>query len=133
MLAAIDGHAKNFSLFLLPQGAYQLTPRYDILSAYPVLGHGRGKLAPERIKLAMSVKGKSRHYIWREIHARHWIETVKRHGITSMNSIIEDLVAQTPAVLEQVRSLLPTGFPPLIAETILDGVRSRARQLKAEL
>src|SRR5438094_688749 len=38
MLAAIDGHAKNFSVFLLPLGAYKLALRYDILSAYPVLG-----------------------------------------------------------------------------------------------
>jgi serine/threonine-protein kinase HipA len=133
MLAAIDGHAKNFSIFLLPKGAYQLTPRYDILSAYPVLGHGRGKLAPERIKMAMSVKGKSRHYVWTEIHARHWIETAKRHGITNMNSIVEDLVAKTPAVIDRVRSLLPTDFPSQIAETILVGLRSRAEQLKAEL
>ncbi|HTI70960.1 MAG TPA: HipA domain-containing protein, partial [Candidatus Limnocylindria bacterium] len=28
LLAAIDGHAKNFSLFLLPGSAYRLTPRY---------------------------------------------------------------------------------------------------------
>jgi serine/threonine-protein kinase HipA len=133
MLAAIDGHAKNFSIYLLPKGAYQLTPRYDILSAYPVLGHGRGKLAPERIKMAMSVKGKSRHYVWTEIHARHWIETAKRHGITNMNSIVEDLVAKTPAVIDRVRSLLPTDFPSQIAETILAGLRSRAEQLKAEL
>jgi len=133
MLAAIDGHAKNFSIFLLPKGAYQLTPRYDILSAYPVLGHGRGKLAPERIKMAMSVKGKSRHYVWTEIHARHWIETAKRHGITNMNSIVEDLVAKTPAVIDRVRSLLPTDFPSQIAETILAGLRCRAEQLKAEL
>jgi len=133
MLAAIDGHAKNFSIFLLPKGAYQLTPRYDILSAYPVLGHGRGKLAPERIKMAMSVKGKSRHYLWTEIHARHWVETAKRHGITNMNSIVEDLVAKTPAVIDRVRSLLPTDFPSQIAETILAGLRSRAEQLKAEL
>ena len=133
MLAAIDGHAKNFSIFLLPKGAYQLTPLYDILSAFPVLGHGRGKLAPERIKMAMSVKGKSRHYVWTEIHARHWIETAKRHGIANMNSIIEDLVAKTPAVIEQVRNLLPADFPSQIAETILDGLCSRAGQLKAEL
>ena len=133
MLAAIDGHAKNFSIYLLPKGAYQLTPRYDILSAYPVLGHGRGKLAPERIKMAMSVKGKSRHYVWTEIHARHWIETAKRHGITNMNSIVEDLVAKTPAVIDRVRSLLPTDFPSQIAETILAGLRCRAEQLKAEL
>ena len=133
LLAAIDGHAKNFSLFLLPKGAYQLTPRYDILSAYPVLGHGRGKLAPERIRMAMSVKGKSRHYGWMEIQARHWLETAKRHGMINMKSIIEDLVAKTPAVIEQVRSRLPAGFPPQVAETILDGVRSRAEQLKVEL
>jgi serine/threonine-protein kinase HipA len=133
MLAAIDGHAKNFSIALLPKGAYQLTPRYDILSAYPVLGHGRGKLAPERIKMAMSVKGRNRHYEWLEIHARHWIETAKRHGITSMNSIIEDLVAHTPAVIERVQNALPVDFPSIIAESILDGVRFRAEQLKAEL
>src|SRR6185295_4475234 len=33
LLAGIDGHAKNFSIFLLPGGAYRLTPRYDIMSA----------------------------------------------------------------------------------------------------
>ncbi|MEF3034441.1 HipA domain-containing protein, partial [Pseudomonas aeruginosa] len=38
MLAAIDGHAKNFSLHLLPQGRYRLTPFYDVLSAWPAAG-----------------------------------------------------------------------------------------------
>lgn len=28
------GHAKNFSLFLLAQGRFRLTPRYDVLSAW---------------------------------------------------------------------------------------------------
>ena len=36
MLRAIDGHAKNFSLFLNPGGRFQLTPLYDVLSAWPV-------------------------------------------------------------------------------------------------
>ncbi|HXC36126.1 MAG TPA: HipA domain-containing protein [Candidatus Acidoferrales bacterium] len=60
LLAAIDGHAKNFSVFLLAGGAYRLTPRYDILSAHPTLGHGRGKLSPQKIKMAMAVPGKRR-------------------------------------------------------------------------
>ena len=34
MLRAIDGHAKNFSLFLNPGGRFQLTPLYDVLSAW---------------------------------------------------------------------------------------------------
>ena len=77
LLAAIDGHAKNFSLFLQSGGAYQLTPRYDILSAHPMLGHGHGKLAPQKITMAMAVEGKNRHYHWERIKARHWIETAK--------------------------------------------------------
>ncbi len=59
VLAAINGHAKNFSFFLLPGGAFRLTPRYDILSAYPILGHGRGRFAPEKIRMAMAVHGKA--------------------------------------------------------------------------
>ncbi|MEJ2524392.1 MAG: type II toxin-antitoxin system HipA family toxin [Desulfuromonadales bacterium] len=35
VLGAIDGHAKNFSIFLAPGGAFQLTPAYDVMSAYP--------------------------------------------------------------------------------------------------
>jgi HipA-like C-terminal domain len=41
MLCATDGHAKNFSIFHRPQGAFQLTPLYDVLSAWPVIGHGQ--------------------------------------------------------------------------------------------
>ncbi|MDZ7793771.1 MAG: HipA domain-containing protein [Spirochaetia bacterium] len=34
MLTAIDGHAKNFSIFIEPEGRFTLTPAYDVLSAY---------------------------------------------------------------------------------------------------
>jgi len=67
LLVAIDGHAKNFSLFLLPQGDYELTPRYDVLSAHPVIGHGRGKLSAQKATLAMAVLGKNRYYRIAEI------------------------------------------------------------------
>ncbi|KAI1696512.1 serine/threonine-protein kinase toxin HipA [Ditylenchus destructor] len=53
MLCATDGHAKNFSLFLRPGGGYQLTPLYDVLSAYPVLGTGPASISPHKVKLAM--------------------------------------------------------------------------------
>src|SRR2546422_10977622 len=62
LLAAIDGHAKNFSIFLQAGGAFRLTPRYDILSAHPMLGHGRGKLSRHKIRMAMAVRGQNRHY-----------------------------------------------------------------------
>jgi len=47
LLAASDGHVKKFSIFLLPKGNYHLTPLYDILSAYPVMGE-RGGLIHSR-------------------------------------------------------------------------------------
>ena len=37
LLAAIDGHAKNFSIFLRPREQFALTPLYDILSAHPLM------------------------------------------------------------------------------------------------
>ncbi len=133
LLAAIDGHAKNFSVFLLPGGAYRLTPRYDILSAYPVLGHGRGKLSPEKIKMAMAVLGKNRHYRWNEIHGRHWLQTAKRCGFGEMRSITEDVITRTPDVIQKVQSLVPKGFPARIADSILTGIKESAALLKSEL
>src|SRR5476651_913521 len=84
LLAAIDGHAKNFSLFLQPGGAYQLTPRYDVLSAHPMIGHGHGRLPLQKLTMAMAVEGKNRPYHWDRIHARHWIETAKKCGLSGM-------------------------------------------------
>jgi serine/threonine-protein kinase HipA len=133
LLAAIDGHAKNFSVFLLPAGGYQLTPRYDILSAYPMLGHGRGKLSPQKVKMAMAVEGKNRRYLWDGIHARHWIETARRCGIADLETIIADIVSRTPAVIDRVQAAIPKGFPAAIAESILDGVRGSSGRLRTEL
>lgn len=133
MLAAIDGHAKNYSLFILQGGNYRLTPRYDILSAHPMLGHGRGKLAPQKIRMAMAAQGKNRHYRWTEIQARHWIETGRRWGFGGMKLVLDDLIARTPKVLEQVGDALPPGFPEHVATAILGGTRRAAQQLAKEL
>jgi len=133
LLAAIDGHAKNFSIFLQAGGAYQLTPRYDILSAHPMLGHGRGKLSPHKIRMAMAVRGQNRHYRWRDIQARHWVETAKRCGFSKMKDVMAELIAQTPKVVEQSATRLPRKFPSQIAESILDGTAATARLLGEQL
>ena len=133
LLAAIDGHAKNFSIFLQSGGAYRLTPRYDILSAHPMLGHGRGKLSPHKIRMAMAVRGKNRHYRWQEIAARHWLETAKRCGLSEMKAIMEEVIAQTPKVVEQAKARLPRRFPDQIAATILSGTAAAARLLGEQL
>ena len=67
MLAATDGHAKNFSIRMLSGGRYHLTPIYDVLSAWPVIGRGQGKWQVQKVKLAMSVLGQNRHYKLQEV------------------------------------------------------------------
>jgi serine/threonine-protein kinase HipA len=133
LLAAIDGHAKNFSIFVQAGGAYRLTPLYDIMSAHPVLGHGRGKLSPQKVKMAMAVSGKNRHYRRQEIHARHWLETARRCGLRGMESIMEELIEQTPEVLEEVTGRMPRGFPDKIASTIFKGTAQAADELADQL
>ena len=40
LLAATDGHAKNFSVFLYPGGGFELTPLYDVLSTQHLFDAG---------------------------------------------------------------------------------------------
>lgn len=106
-----------------------MTPRYDILSAYPVLGHGRGKLSPHKIKMAMAIRGKNTHYLWKDFSAHHWIETAKRSGLTDMESILKNVIERTPQIIAQTRDLLPAGFPAEIANPIFNGMAGAARRL----
>jgi len=128
LLCAIDGHAKNFSVFIEAGGRFRLTPRYDVLSAYPALGRKAHQLSPHKVKMAMAVLGKNRHYRWREIRIRHWLETGRRCALPEAGRrIIEDLVDRVPAAVEVVRSSLPRAFPEAVSEPILKGLTSAAR------
>jgi serine/threonine-protein kinase HipA len=134
MLCATDGHAKNFSLFLRPGGRYQLTPLYDVLSAYPVLGEGPARASPHRVRMAMAVRSINAHWRMRDILRRHWVALGARHGVVTedgrqVDVLIDDVVARTPAVIGAVRAQLPGDFPAAVADSILDGLRAAANRL----
>lgn len=129
MLAAIDGHAKNFSVFIARGGTYALTPRYDVLSAYPVMGHGAKKVSPEKAKMAMAVWGKNRHYRWSEILRRHFEQTGASCGISNAGETIDEIVRMTSEVVSEVRRYLPKDFPANIADSILSGFSGAAKKL----
>lgn len=132
LLCAIDGHAKNFSVFLDTKGGYRLTPSYDVLSAYPVIGNAAGLLQEKKVKMAMALTGKNRHYKWSELQRRHFDSTAKACGIeVSGKAIVDEVLAATPAVIEQVATGLPPGFPDRIASAILNGLGSTARRMEA--
>ena len=134
MLRAIDGHAKNFSLFLNPGGRFQLTPLYDVLSAWPVIGRRSDQWPEQKLKMAMAWHGeKGRYSKPLEINARRMLLTAKRVGLGDAESILGDLIAKTPAVVAAVRAQAPAGFPAGIADPVLAGLEASSAQLQSQL
>lgn len=122
MLAAIDGHAKNFSIFLERGGSYRMTPLYDVLSAHHLVANNQIKL--QRLKMAMAVKGKEKHYYWERMRPRHWYSTASSCGFQSknVNQIREELFDHLENVISEVSSQLPATFPSRVAEPIFAGM-----------
>ncbi len=136
MLCAPDGHAKNFSLFIRPGGRCQLTPLYDVISAYPILGNGPNQISPFKVKLAMAVRGKNAHWKINDIQRRHWLAVGARHGVVTadgqaVEALLDDLVARTPEVIEKVTGKMPEGFPLPLANSILQGLAQASLRLRA--
>lgn len=131
LLMAPDGHAKNFSIALLPKARYRATPLYDVLSAHPVVGTGRNKMSPNRVKLAMAIHGTENHYHVRHIQRRHWSAMADRVGLgaRAAEAIIEEVLAQVPLVIDAVSRQLPRDFPEHLADQILQGIRDQAARL----
>jgi serine/threonine-protein kinase HipA len=130
MLAATDGHAKNYSLRILPGGRYQLTPLYDVLSAWPVIGKKANEIPLEKVKMAMAVPGERPHYLWKSIQRRHFEALGKKLGLGAETAtLIDELAARTEDVASQVDRALPRGFPQSLAERVFAGLRQSARLL----
>ncbi|CAG9250348.1 MULTISPECIES: type II toxin-antitoxin system HipA family toxin [Burkholderia] len=131
VLAAIDGHAKNFSIAHLPGNTYRSTPLYDVLSAHPIIGTRRNQLPPRRARLAMAVCGKNRHYVIGDIQPRHWIAQGARVGLTEhdVRAAMADVAARTEPAIAAVASRIPADFPADVADAIFDGMRRQARKL----
>ncbi|MEG0186445.1 MAG: type II toxin-antitoxin system HipA family toxin, partial [Stenotrophomonas sp.] len=133
MLAATDGHAKNFSVHLDAGGGFRLTPVYDVLSVYPILGRGPGRLDPHDAQLAMSVRGKNRHRTLLGIRRRHWNETARAAGIAAgAEPWIDDLLARVEPAIMRVAATLPADFPVQVADPIFQGLRKAATRLASQ-
>jgi serine/threonine-protein kinase HipA len=128
LLAATDGHGKNFSLHHRSGGTYRLTPLYDVLSAWPIIGDGKNQLALEKAKLAMSLRGRRAHYRLSEIAGRHWQELAQRTAIPGLWNRMQSFVESASAALECVEKRLPRAFPERVYASSRDGVRSQVRR-----
>lgn len=133
VLAATDGHGKNFSIALLPGGHYRATPIYDVLSAHPVIGKGKNQIPPHKARLAMAVRGSTNYYLINQIQRRHWIAQAQQVGLGAATAerLIEEVVASTEPVIDHASRLLPKDFPMDIAEAIFSGMKRQSEKLAA--
>jgi len=129
LLAAIDGHAKNFSILLQAGGRCMLAPLYDVLSAYPMVA--TRQIDAQRLKLAMAVTGKSRHYRWQEIETRHWLTTAAkcRFPVAEAEAMIAGCLGRIDAVVAEIQRSLPADFPAQVADPVLEGLTAMRAKL----
>jgi serine/threonine-protein kinase HipA len=132
LMAAPDGHAKNFSIRLLPAGRYALTPLYDVMSIWPIEGGAANQYSLHKAKLAMAVLGKNKHYRFSDVQRRHFNSTAARCFLRAdAEDVIERVLARTSGAIDAVAARLPTGFPERVAASIFDGIARSAGQLRA--
>ncbi len=131
LLAAPDGHAKNFSIKLLAGGRYQLTPLYDVMSIWPIEGGGANQYSLHKARLAMALLGKNKHYRFADVQRRHFNSTATRCFLRAdAEEVIERVLVRTAGAIEAVAARLPTGFPQRVADAIFAGVELSAQRLR---
>lgn len=127
LLAATDGHAKNFSIYHRRGGSFGLTPLYDVLSAWPVVGRGPNKLDPHELRLAMSFRGKKRHYRLEEIQPRHFHALSEQYPAADAWPHMLEMAERLQAVLHTVERRLPKDFAESVWTSISTGMLNQAQ------
>ena len=111
-------------------GSYRLTPFYDIISAFPVLG-GTG-IHISDLKLAMGLNAsKGKKTAIDKIYPQHFLATAKvlKFPQVQMHEILSDFARMIPAALDNVKNSLPTDFP----ENVVTAVETNVLRLHGRL
>lgn len=132
LLAAVDGHAKNYSLRLLPGGQFRLAPLYDVVSVQP--GLSRGELPADEAMMSLAV-GDAGVRGPDDIGPEHFVQSAKAAGVPArvVQGIFADLIETRGGALEAVRASLPEDFPPAMEAAIFDAVTGRLREVERYL
>jgi serine/threonine-protein kinase HipA len=133
LLAATDGHAKNYSIFLARGDAYTMTPLYDVLSVWPYIGDGAHQIRWRSAGLAMALRSKNVHYALHAIQPRHWHGLAMKTGGDAVWQAMCKLVQQVDEALANVERQLPAAFPPRMWSAISKGMRAQAKRFEEGL
>ena len=129
LIGATDGHAKNFSIALMPGGRFVMTPLYDVLTVQPSLD--AGQLQIKDMKLAMRA-GKSRHYKVSEIQGRHFVETGLAAGFSreQVARIFTDIHTRAEQAFATALADMPVSFPEALFASVKQGFEQRILRLR---
>lgn len=129
LIGATDGHAKNFSIALMPGGRFTMTPLYDVLTVQPSLD--AGQLQIKDMKLAMRA-GKSRHYKASEIQGRHFVETGLTAGFSreQVANIFTDIHTRAEQAFATALAHMPAGFSGALFDSVRRGFEQRIPRLR---
>jgi serine/threonine-protein kinase HipA len=132
MLAAPDGHAKNFSLRLLAGGRYRLAPLYDVVSIWPVEGGAANQWSWHKARMAMALIGRNKHYHFKNAVRRQFDSTALQCGYgRDAGPILDPLLERVEPAIAAIGARLPEGFSLQVADTIFAGLRRGAAALRA--
>ncbi|MGP3699570.1 type II toxin-antitoxin system HipA family toxin [Rhodobacter sp. NSM] len=129
LIGATDGHAKNFSIALLPGGRFVMTPLYDVLTVQPSLD--AGQIQVKNMKLAMRA-GKSRHYKVSDIQGRHFVETGLAAGFSRQKvvRIFADILERAEGAFTTALAEMPADFPVELFASVKRGFDQRAARMR---
>ena len=128
LMAATDGHAKNYSIFLQPGDSYVMTPLYDVLSMWPYFGTSPNRFNRRQAGLAMAMRAGNAHYRLETIQPRHWHQLAMKHGGPAIWEAMQALVERVEPALAAVGKRLPKDFPGRTWDAIATGMRGAARR-----
>ncbi|WP_290888925.1 HipA domain-containing protein [Arenimonas sp.] len=122
LLAATDGHAKNFSLRLEPGGGYRLAPLYDVMTTYPVIGGKAGTFDRHKLHMAMAPPGtKNRHFAHKEIRLRHWQDSARALGLDfNPAAMLDELAGNVDHIAAATEAMMPRGIDDHTVSRTLD-------------
>ena len=128
LLGATDGHAKNFSLALMPGDRFRMTPLYDVLTVQPTVD--ARQLNRKNFNLAMHF-GKSNHYKVVKIVGRHIVETAVQSGLSRdvTKRLFDRLQDTSGRIFDEVFDRLPENFPDELLVAVAGAFKARLRLL----
>ena len=132
LLAAIDGHAKNYSLRLLPGGRFRLAPLYDVVSVQPALTGG--EFPDDEALMSLAVGNTGLRAVAR-IEPHRFVESGRAAGVPAraVRDLFAELIETRAGAFENVRERLPEGFPPPIEVAVLEAITARLEKIERYL